>query len=251
MVWLPWKPRGDEEAGLKLATAATRPGARAAPAGAVVGWRDAPGQGGERGTPATEDQLRAVAACGGAWRRRACTDGAAWSRRRSGATGARAAGSGTRAIWRARMPSARPSAGAASTRVFESLDMAAVVREWERGDELMWSFIISPEDAERIDLRQHVRDLVAGMERDLGTRLEWVAIDHHNTDDAHVHLLIRGVRDDGRSAHARPRLCAPRHPRTEPGTDRARAGAATGAGGFARARTDHRTRAMDRDRPRA
>jgi type IV secretory pathway VirD2 relaxase len=35
------------------------------------------------------------------------------------------------------------------------------------------------------------------MERDLGTRLEWVAIDHHNTDDAHVHLLIRGVRDDG------------------------------------------------------
>ena len=62
----------------------------------------------------------------------------------------------------------------------------------------MWSLIISPEDAERIDLRQHARDLVAGMERDLGTQLEWVAIDHHNTDDEHVHLLIRGVRDDGR-----------------------------------------------------
>ncbi len=57
MVWLPWKPGGDEEAGLKLATASTRPGAWAASAGAVVGWRDAPGQGGERrGTPATEDQ---------------------------------------------------------------------------------------------------------------------------------------------------------------------------------------------------
>ena len=42
-----------------------------------------------------------------------------------------------------------------------------------------------------------MRDLVAGMERDLGTRLEWVAIDHHNTDDEHVHLLIRGVREDG------------------------------------------------------
>ncbi len=70
----------------------------------------------------------------------------------------------------------------------------------------MWSLIISPEDAERIDLRQHARDLVAGMERDLGTRLEWVAIDHHNTDDAHIHLLIRGVRDDGRRSDARPRL---------------------------------------------
>jgi len=81
----------------------------------------------------------------------------------------------------------------------EGLEMAAVVREWERSDELMWSFIVSPEDAERVDLRTHVREVVAGMERDLDTRLEWVAIDHHNTDDAHVHLLIRGVRDDGRA----------------------------------------------------
>ncbi len=80
----------------------------------------------------------------------------------------------------------------------DDLDMTAIVREWERGDEIMWSLIISPEDADRIDLRQHVQDLVAEMERDLGTRLEWVAIDHHNTDDEHVHLLIRGMRDDGR-----------------------------------------------------
>jgi type IV secretory pathway VirD2 relaxase len=81
----------------------------------------------------------------------------------------------------------------------DDLDIAAVVRDWEQGDELMWSFIVSPEDAGRVDLREHVRDLVAGMERDLGTRLEWVAIDHHDTDDEHVHLLIRGVRDDGRA----------------------------------------------------
>jgi type IV secretory pathway VirD2 relaxase len=30
------------------------------------------------------------------------------------------------------------------------------------------------------------------MERDLGTRLEWVAIDHYNTDHPHVHLLVHG-----------------------------------------------------------
>jgi type IV secretory pathway VirD2 relaxase len=36
------------------------------------------------------------------------------------------------------------------------------------------------------------------MERDLDTKLQWAAIDHHNTDDDHVHLLVRGVRDDGR-----------------------------------------------------
>jgi type IV secretory pathway VirD2 relaxase len=80
----------------------------------------------------------------------------------------------------------------------EDLDMVAAVREWERRDELMWSFIVSPEDAERLDLRAHVRELASAMESDLSTRLEWVAIDHHNTDDPHVHLLIRGVRRDGR-----------------------------------------------------
>jgi type IV secretory pathway VirD2 relaxase len=30
------------------------------------------------------------------------------------------------------------------------------------------------------------------MEKDLKTKLEWAAIDHHNTDYPHVHLLIRG-----------------------------------------------------------
>jgi len=89
--------------------------------------------------------------------------------------------------------------GRGFTAASDDIDMAGEVRVWERADDrLMWSFIISPEDADRLDLRRHVRELTAGMERDLGTRLEWVAIDHHNTDNPHVHLLIRGVRDDGR-----------------------------------------------------
>ena len=35
------------------------------------------------------------------------------------------------------------------------------------------------------------------VERDLGTRLDWVAVDHWNTDNPHVHVLIRGRADDG------------------------------------------------------
>jgi len=81
----------------------------------------------------------------------------------------------------------------------EGLDMVALVRDWEKHDELLWRFIVSPEDASRLDLPEHVRGLVEQMERDLDTKLQWVAIDHHNTDDAHVHLLLRGVRDDGRT----------------------------------------------------
>lgn len=80
----------------------------------------------------------------------------------------------------------------------EQIDMVATVKGWEKSDELMWRFIISPEDANRLNLRDHVRELVGAMERDLGTTLDWVAIDHHNTDDAHVHLMVRGVRENGR-----------------------------------------------------
>ena len=80
------------------------------------------------------------------------------------------------------------------------IDLIARVREWEKdGDERMWRFIVSPEDADRMDLKEHVRELVRAMEADLGTRLEWVAIDHHNTDNPHVHLLVRGVDERGKA----------------------------------------------------
>ena len=58
-------------------------------------------------------------------------------------------------------------------------------------------FIVSPDDAlEMADLKSFTRDLVEQMEKDLGTRLDWVAVDHWNTEHPHVHLIVRGVRDD-------------------------------------------------------
>jgi type IV secretory pathway VirD2 relaxase len=35
------------------------------------------------------------------------------------------------------------------------------------------------------------------MEKDLGTDLEWVAVEHHNTEHPHAHVVVRGVRNDG------------------------------------------------------
>jgi type IV secretory pathway VirD2 relaxase len=59
-------------------------------------------------------------------------------------------------------------------------------------------FIVSPDDAlEMSDLRGFTRELVGQMEKDLGTRLDWAAVDHWNTEHPHVHLIVRGVRDDG------------------------------------------------------
>ncbi|OYZ90309.1 MAG: type VI secretion protein, partial [Xanthobacter sp. 17-67-6] len=59
-------------------------------------------------------------------------------------------------------------------------------------------FIVSPEDAaDMADLRSFARDLVGQMEKDLGTKLDWVGVDHWNTDNPHLHILVRGWADDG------------------------------------------------------
>ena len=59
-------------------------------------------------------------------------------------------------------------------------------------------FIISPEDAAELkNVRTFTRELMADAERDLGTKLDWVGVDHWNTDNPHIHVLVRGRADDG------------------------------------------------------
>ncbi|NPU15635.1 relaxase/mobilization nuclease domain-containing protein [Bradyrhizobium sp. 83002] len=67
-----------------------------------------------------------------------------------------------------------------------------------RGDRHHFRFIVSPEGAaDMVDLKAFTRDLMRHMEADLSTRLEWIAVDHWNTDNPHVHVLVRGVDDTG------------------------------------------------------
>jgi len=66
------------------------------------------------------------------------------------------------------------------------------------GDRHHFRFIVSPEDAGQMaDLRGFTRELMDDAARDLDTRLDWVAVDHWNTDNPHVHVLVRGRADDG------------------------------------------------------
>ena len=59
-------------------------------------------------------------------------------------------------------------------------------------------FIVSPDDADQLaDLKAYTRDLMRQAETDLGTRLDWVAVDHWNTGHPHIHVLVRGRSDDG------------------------------------------------------
>lgn len=65
----------------------------------------------------------------------------------------------------------------------------------ERGadDRHQFRFIVSPKDgADLSDLTAYTRDLMAQVETDLGTKLDWVAVNHHNTGHPHVHVILRG-----------------------------------------------------------
>ncbi len=65
--------------------------------------------------------------------------------------------------------------------------------ERARGDRHQFRFIVSPEDAQQLeDLRGFTRHLMTRMEGDLGTSLDWVAVDHWNTDNPHTHVVLRG-----------------------------------------------------------
>ena len=66
------------------------------------------------------------------------------------------------------------------------------------GDRRQFRFIVSAEDADQYpDLKPFVRRLMTQMEQDLGTKLDWVAVDHFNTGHPHTHIVVRGVNDRG------------------------------------------------------
>ena len=99
-------------------------------------------------------------------------------------------------------------------------------------------FIVSPEDAgELADIRAFTSELMSDMAQDLGTKLDWVAVDHWNTDNPHIHILLRGKADDGRDlvidkdyirqgmrGRAEERVTMELGPRSEREIDRALAG---------------------------
>jgi type IV secretory pathway VirD2 relaxase len=62
-------------------------------------------------------------------------------------------------------------------------------------------FIVAPEDGNELDLRAYTKQLMDRMEKDLGRPLRWAAVCHYNTDNPHVHIVVRGV--DQRGAEVR------------------------------------------------
>lgn len=86
-------------------------------------------------------------------------------------------------------------------RAYDAIHDAADTQPFEergRDDRHQFRFIVAPEDAEQLDdLHTFTRNLMGRMETDLGTRLDWVAVDHWDTDNPHTHVVLRGKDDAG------------------------------------------------------
>ncbi len=79
----------------------------------------------------------------------------------------------------------------------EQIDAESFARRIEN-DRHHFKIIVSPEDGAQIgDLKAYTRELMAQVERDLETRLDWVATDHWDTDNPHIHILLRGRDEAG------------------------------------------------------
>lgn len=79
----------------------------------------------------------------------------------------------------------------------DDADMGAF-DERVRDDRHQFRFIVSSEDAVQIeDLKHFTRDLMTRVEANLGTQLDWVAVDHWDTDNPHTHIVLRGRQADG------------------------------------------------------
>jgi len=62
-----------------------------------------------------------------------------------------------------------------------------------KDDRHQFRVIVSPEEgAELGDLSGFTRDLMGKIEADLGTKLDWVAVNHFDTGHPHVHVIING-----------------------------------------------------------
>ena len=140
---------------------------------------------------------------------RACDLGRGWSHRKPGAR---------RVVVKARFVRAAGQGGRAAAHL-RYVQRDGTSRDGERGqlyaasedradgdaflargqdDRHQFRFIVAPEDGVALDdLTGFTRDLMAEVEKDLGTRLDWVAVNHFNTGHPHVHVVVNGRDERG------------------------------------------------------
>ena len=78
------------------------------------------------------------------------------------------------------------------------VDGLARLESWAKSDLRHFRIILSAEEGARLrDLAAYTREVMARAGAALGTELNWLAVDHHDTDNAHTHIIVRGRRANG------------------------------------------------------
>jgi len=80
----------------------------------------------------------------------------------------------------------------------ETRDPGEGVRTPLPGEKHQFRIIVSPEDTD-VDLEVFTRALMRQVQADLGRAVIWGAVRHYDTDNPHVHIVIRGVDRGGRA----------------------------------------------------
>src|SRR6202142_58424 len=75
---------------------------------------------------------------------------------------------------------------------------ASVFEQPRPGKKHQFRFIVSPEDGLELDLTVYVRRLMGTLERDIGRKVEWAAVNHFDSSHPHAQIVVRGVDRDGR-----------------------------------------------------
>jgi type IV secretory pathway VirD2 relaxase len=81
----------------------------------------------------------------------------------------------------------------------QKLDVAHRSDSWQQaGDPRLWKIILSPEFGEKLDMQQLARGVMAGVQKEMGANVEWIAVAHYNTGHPHAHIAMRGIDRQGR-----------------------------------------------------
>ncbi len=89
-------------------------------------------------------------------------------------------------------PDAKNQRGVLYDKTADGIDDEGFLARSEE-DRHQFRVILSAEDgAELGNLKETTRAFMTQMEKDLGTSLDWVAVDHWNTGHPHTHIVIRG-----------------------------------------------------------
>ena len=106
-------------------------------------------------------------------------------------------------LWRAhgvylQRESASGEIRAAFSETEKGVDLAARLDDWQKAkDPRLFKLILSPEFGERLDLENYTKETMSRIEQELGRRLQWAAITHHNTEHPHIHIALRSLDQNG------------------------------------------------------